>query len=386
MAQFTFIPNQQRQQQMPSIADAVQSIAQQYVQNKQQRSQLSNVMRGLQGIGFSPEESKSLSSLPEPVLQTVLKGLSQRGFGGGLNALQGVQPQDQVPGTENLDINQQQPQTIRNALSMPTLHEQREERKLGLKEKQIDQQEIRNAYKDTAPYRTKVLEEKSAAQNVLDDLDRMKELETGDAQLDTPGYVEFLERSGFDIPALMKPDSEEFQKLRQTQLRDAKQYFGGRVSNFEMEQFLKSIPSLNQSPEGRKRVIANMERINKLKVKTADIMRKIIKDNKGVPPLDLSEKVEERMGPEREKIAEQFKKDLKREVPKGQSTYATAIQALLGNIAGGLGSGIGKAFSGAAKGAALGGSYGALGGPGGAFGGALTGAGLGALGGLGGLL
>src|SRR5690606_23151303 len=115
--------------------------------------------------------------------------------------------------------------------------------------------------KDTAPYRTKVLEEKSAAQNVLDDLERMKELESGDAQLDTPGYVEFLERSGLNIPALMNPESEEFQKLRQTQLRDAKQYFGGRVSNFEMDQFLKSIPSLNQSPEGRKRVIANMERI-----------------------------------------------------------------------------------------------------------------------------
>jgi hypothetical protein len=31
-----------------------------------------------------------------------------------------------------------------------------------------------------------------------------------------------------------------------------------------------------------------MERINQLKVKTADVMRKVIKDNGGVPPLDLS--------------------------------------------------------------------------------------------------
>jgi hypothetical protein len=32
----------------------------------------------------------------------------------------------------------------------------------------------------------------------------MKELESGDAQLDTPGYIEFLERSGLDIPALIE--------------------------------------------------------------------------------------------------------------------------------------------------------------------------------------
>ncbi len=367
MAQFTFIPNQQRQQQQqqPSIADALQSIAQQYVQKKQYRSQLGNMIRGLQGLGFSDQESQSLSSLPEPVLQTVLKGLSQRGFGGGLGALQD-QPQQPIVGTEGIGNYEQpqQPQNIRDILGMPTLHEQREDKKLALKEKQIGNQEVRAAYKDTAPYRTKVLEEKSSAQNVLDDLERMKELESGDAQLDTPGYVEFLERAGLNIPALMNPESEEFQKLRQTQLRDAKQYFGGRVSNFEMDQFLKSIPSLNQSPEGRKRVIANMERINKLKVKTADVMRKIIKENKGVPPLDLAEQVEEHMGPEREKIAEQFKKELKREVPKGQNQYVTALQALGGSAL----STVGKSLPGAAAGAVAGGIYGGL-----------PGAGLGAL-------
>lgn len=370
MAQFTFIPNLQQKQPQPSIADALQSIAQQYVQNKQQRSQLGNMMRGLQGLGFSDQESQSLSSLPEPVLQTVLKGLSQRGFSGGIGALQG-QPQQPIVGTENIGnfeqpLQPQQPQSIRDVLAMPTLHEQREDKKLALKEKQLGNQEVRAAYKDTAPYRTKVLEEKTAAQNVLDDLERMKELETGDAQLDTPGYVEFLERTGLNIPALMNPESEEFQKLRQTQLRDAKQYFGGRVSNFEMDQFLKSIPSLNQSPEGRKRVIANMERINKLKVKTADIMRKIIKENKGIPPLDLAEQVEERMGPEREKISEQFKKDLKREVPKGQNQYVTALQALGGSAL----STAGKILPGAAAGAAAGGLIGGL-----------PGAGIGALGG-----
>jgi predicted transcriptional regulator with HTH domain len=353
MAQFTFIPSPERKS---SLADALQALASGYVSQRYRQSEMNKMSQGLQGLGFSPEESRSLSTLPEPLLQTILKGLGQRGMGGGSSmGLQSISPEtqqslaqisgvsgEQIPGQASSQQSMQPQMTIRDILGQPTLHEQRENKKLALKERQINQQEIREAYKATSPYRTKIYEEASSAKNVLDDLKRMKELETGDASLDTPGYVEFLERSGFDIPALMKPESEEFQKLRQTQLRDARQYFGGRVTNFEMDQFLKSIPSLNQSPEGRKRVIANMERINKLKVKTAETARKIIKANGGIPPLDLQEQIDEKMEPERERVAQEFKQDLKRKVPAAQNQYTTAIQAGLGSVIGAPGKLLGK--------------------------------------------
>src|SRR5579859_5047227 len=129
--------------------------------------------------------------------------------------------------------------------------EEREERKLAQKEKA-------ERFKITATERKEIADRAKSARQQLHDLDRMEELEkTG--KLDTPGYVEFLKRSGLDIPALMNPESEEFQKLAAGFLRDAKSVFGARVSNYEIEQFLKTIPSLSQSPEGRKRVIANLK-------------------------------------------------------------------------------------------------------------------------------
>lgn len=344
---------------------------------------------GLKGIGFSDEEAKSLASLPDNMFETILKGLGQRGYSPS-SSLQQLTPEGAQLNQPGLQELSQGPSSIRNILSMPTSAENREERKLFLKEKQIanqekakDREETIRLFKETAPYREKTLEAKNSAQAVLDDLSRMKELESGDAQLDTPGYIEFLERSGLDIPALMKPESEEFNKLRQTQLRDARQYFGGRVTNFEMDQFLKSIPSLNQSPEGRKRVIANMERINKLKVKTADVMRKIIKENGGVPPLDLAEQVDERMKKYRDRFAEEFKTDLKRKVPQSQSPYITAMQAIAGSAVPTVGKGIKGALGGALGGALVGGLTGGLPGAGlGALRGASLGGGLGTLGGL----
>ena len=62
-------------------------------------------------------------------------------------------------------------------------------------------------------------------------------------------------QKGLDIAALSKPGTEEFQKIAANFFRDAKTYFGGQVSNYEIEQFLKTIPNLSQSNTGRQRVI-----------------------------------------------------------------------------------------------------------------------------------
>ena len=115
-------------------------------------------------------------------------------------------------------------------------------------------------FKHTKDLRDTITNEAKASNGDLRDLERIEELEK-EGKLDTPGYVEFLKRSGLNIPALQNEGSEEFQKITQNFMRNAKQYFGGNISNFEVEQFLKTIPSLSQSPEGRKRVISNMKRI-----------------------------------------------------------------------------------------------------------------------------
>lgn len=274
---------------------------------------------------------------------------------------------------------QQQPQVQPN-LAGQTPQETAIEKKARLiadafkstEQRKLESEERRSAFKETKESREKILEEAKTAKKELRDLNELEELNSkGD--LDTPGYIEFLERSGLDINALKNPDSEQFQNIARNFLAGAKEYYGGRVSNNEMEQFLKNIPSLSQSPEGRKRVIAQMKNLAQAKLAYADTMSEIIKENKGIPPLDLGEQIYERIDVRLDKLHEQFKKDLSKEVPKGQHKLITATQASAGSLLGNpskIVKGLGGAYAGAKLGSyvphpagrVVGGALGALGG------------------------
>jgi hypothetical protein len=204
--------------------------------------------------------------------------------------------------------------------------EEREERKLAQKEKA-------ERFKITAAERKEISDRAKSARQQLHDLDRMEELEkTG--KLDTPGYVEFLKRSGLDIPALMNPESEEFQKLAAGFLRDAKSVFGARVSNFEIEQFLKTIPSLSQSPEGRKRVIANLKYLQRGNLAYSEALKEITRENEGIPPYDLADQIDDRIDAKLDKISQKFKADVTKPVPASQPKLVTALGSVLGSVVG----------------------------------------------------
>lgn len=309
------------------------------------------------GSGFVPErkERSSVQSFPE----------LRHGSKGEANQIESTQPQ-----YENMPA---EAKTRRTLLQKPGARE------LEIN-KVVEQEKLRqNAYKETKEERKQFLQDYQASKRDLDDLNRFQELEK-DGKLDTPGYVEFLKRSGLDIPALLNPESEEFQKIAANFLRDAKNYYGGRVSNMEMEQFLKTIPSLSQSPDGRKRVIANLKNLARAKTERYQAYKDIKSETRGNIPIDVAEQVEDRIDKRMDHLAEQFRKDLAKEVPAGQNKMITALQAALGSAAGRIPSSIGKAGQGALLGAGVGARIGGL--PG-----AATGAGIGGIGGaVGGLL
>lgn len=232
-------------------------------------------------------------------------------------------------------------------------------------------------FKETYEDRKNIINKSRVAKERLEDLERIEDLEK-EGKLDTPGYVEFLKRSGLDIPALLEPGSEEFNKISANFIRGAKDVFGSRISNYEIEQFLKTLPNLSMSPEGRKRVIANLKRVSRADLEYNNTLKEVMRENKGIPPYDLLEQVEERVGSKLDALSRRFKEDLKKEVPAGQNKFITALQAGAGSLAGAIPS----ALKGAGKGALVGAGIGKFGGGGGA----LAGAGVGALGGLLGLI
>src|ERR1700691_5534961 len=90
-------------------------------------------------------------------------------------------------------------------------------------------------------------------------------------------------------------------------LSNAKDWFGGRVTNYEALNFLKSIPTLMNSQEGRREVIKKLRFMEQAKQLATQEMLDIEKENKGIPPLNLMEQVYERSGKKFDQLADKFK-------------------------------------------------------------------------------
>lgn len=358
------------------LGEGLALLAQQRLAQMQQRTQQAKTAGGLQALGFDPQQAQLLSSLEPNILQNVVKqklqAPSQQAFAQALfGELGGQQPtsgieslQTELPSTVSQapDLLQQiaqpgglaqlqlgkQPsiQTPRadtqkgKSLVMPSplapqlnADQAFKIAQLRLQRRDLSEKERREAFKLTKTERKEILDKGRSARQNLQDLSRLEELEK-EGKLDTPGYVEFLKRSGFDLPALMSPGSEEFQKIAQTFMRDAKTYLGSRISNFELEQFLKTIPSLSQSPEGRKRVISNLKYFNRVSLEYNKALKEVIAENDGVPPLDLLEQVDEKADKRLDTLSTRLKEDLAKPVPTGQNRLITALQSTLGSVIG----------------------------------------------------
>lgn len=110
--------------------------------------------------------------------------------------------------------------------------------------------------------------------------------------------------------ALFATDEEAFEKLSAGFLRGMKDIFGARISNAEMTAYLASIPTLNQTDKGKLAVIEDMEMFNKAANIKYKAMQQIIKENGGNRPLDLRERVEERVAPQLNRLSDIFREDL----------------------------------------------------------------------------
>lgn len=332
------------------LSAGLQSLAQQNVQHMLQQQQLQQTARGLEALGFDVGEAQALSGLPTGALQEIIKfqqkAPQEQAFAQALGQLTGVgiPSLGAQPGPQDIGQITDRPEAPRANIELPqampeplaprlTADQAFKLAQLGIKrEEMLDKRNI-ELFKLTKDERKEIMSKARSARQNIEDLTRLEEL-SNEGKLDTPGYVEFLKRSGLDFPALMNPDSEEFIKIANNFMRDAKQYFGGRVSNYEIEQFLKTIPSLSQSPQGRQRVIANLKRFNRTAQEYYKAMRQVVNENRGVPPLDLQEKIEDRIDHKLQKISDQFRKDLAKKTPAAQSKLVAGLQAAAGSVIG----------------------------------------------------
>lgn len=176
------------------------------------------------------------------------------------------------------------------------------------------------AFKITAPYRAELAKESENSDHLVGVLKEMKKLSDSGKMTDT-SLLEGLEKIGMDFNALKSPETEQYQALEKEFLKDLKSIFGGKVSNIEMQTFLRSIPKATNTEEGRKRIINQLDSYYKAKQLKFKAMRNIVKGNNGIPPLDLQDQVTEKIKSKEDKYLNKFRGGEKQPDPSRIKRY-----------------------------------------------------------------
>lgn len=182
----------------------------------------------------------------------------------------------------------------------------REERKLQFKEELTSNAETKELYDD-------LINQYAASKDSDRRLARMQKL-IQEGNLASPFFVSALKPlsiGGFGIDLtflkpLLNPESQEFEKLSNDFIKDAKSLFGGRVTDQDLKSFLTTVPTLLQSDEGKVRVIRNLTVANEAKKVKYNALKEILKETGGKRPRDLAIRIDERAGEELDRLADEF--------------------------------------------------------------------------------
>lgn len=158
---------------------------------------------------------------------------------------------------------------------------------------------------ESRDYRKKLRQENDLARENIMRLDRMTEL-IDEGDLTNPVVYSVLNKFGLDFDVLLSPDTQEFRKLSNDFIRGAREIYGARVTNFELDAFLKTIPNLMQTEAGKRRVIRNLRILSEGKRARYQESRDILKEFKGIPPWNFEELVEERVAPKLDELSKRF--------------------------------------------------------------------------------
>jgi hypothetical protein len=132
-----------------------------------------------------------------------------------------------------------------------------------------------------------------------------------DEDLITPTKAVFLEALGIPLGALENPASELYQKLSQDLLKGLPETYGSRILKVEVDNFLKTIPTLLNSPEGRRMISSNMLKLGEMKEVYYNEMRRqqqdAIQNNKQLPR-DFQQSVFDQVKPQIDRVNNEFMK------------------------------------------------------------------------------
>lgn len=286
MASQIQMPHEQQQAALQQATSALQNPAFRKLQEQQQGAQLLQ-----QQQLAKPQAVQQIPAAAQPMIQQPQREPTIK------DQLQDVRRRKQALGSLNLPL--KEVKDLHTAL-------QKEENALmkqSTEERKINAEEQKEINAETLPVYTKINDAGKAAKQASARLKRMEHLlDKGKVQT---GVFQRALRSATHIPylgpvfgilnnALTNRDTEEYDKLSSEFVKDAKPFFGNRMTQQEVEFYLKTVPNLLQTAGGQKRVIRNMQIFNEAAEVQQKAMREIIKENGGKRPRDLEEQIDDR--------------------------------------------------------------------------------------------
>jgi hypothetical protein len=205
------------------------------------------------------------------------------------------------------------------------LQEQRAQEKAEAEKEKQERLEQHKINKEVFPAYKNILSDARSAREDTKRLNRMEEL-VKKGNLTRPRWHSLLNAIehgvfgyGINLHSLETADSQEFDKLSKEFLKNAKNIFGPRITDADLKTFLKMVPDLSQSREGKLAIIHNMKLSNEaanIKKRAAD---QVISNNNGKLPRDFDFQVEKLAEPELDALASQFAtspRNIKEEKPE----------------------------------------------------------------------
>lgn len=145
-------------------------------------------------------------------------------------------------------------------------------------------------YKTNLPLFNEAVKKVKSAESEGLSIQRLQELNESDKLPKGLGRLNVNLSSGeLRLPFLANPETQAFVKTINDFTTKAKDSFGARVTNFELNRFMKRLPTLLNTTEGRRTILRQMEIINQLNTLEQQGILDVFDQEGGVRKIDYDQ-------------------------------------------------------------------------------------------------
>jgi hypothetical protein len=298
LAQMMQLEQVSEQQKEKRQAQAQQQAAQQ--QTQAQQSADSIVMTKLLS-GEKPTPQEWAAASPKTQLEALK--LQNKPLPGGISA-QPVPPDVQSKIGDVLELNKEA-NADRLALEMDRAGVPRAFSNAYIESRRRADESDLKTFDKASDFESEMLQSYNSYRRDSNTLGQMEQLSKS-GKLSLPITATLLEKFGLPLGVLNNPESEQFDKLSQELVKNIQGTYGSRILKVEVDNFMKSIPTLLNSSEGRKRLIDQWKILNEGKKVQYEAYREVLKENPKSLPRDFKLQVLDRADSKLDQLSQKF--------------------------------------------------------------------------------